>query len=567
MTIDHRPRRRASLLIAVLLAGLPGSVAAADGTPPEGSVSFPTYLIASEQLVVKSTFVDPESGLASVAISCEGGPEATYPYAPTVTIDALDPAAGGCPGYGVFDVVVRVINGEGLDFVSRGFPVEIEAGITFEYPLAPRTGKPFTIRPVYPDGYTIPSDAVCQWEFRWGSDRALRDNDHDETFGAMGFGGKRNKGYCGDWTFTLPWVPVPQFEITLEMRSGTGSLARMVRSSRWPDRELVHAAVVETDRRIHASNLPVAQVLPDTFTPIIGESITYRRYLIGGLADCCRAEWNAWMGDNGQFHRNKVGGATFTITPDRTGDLLVSWQQLDAPYLMYAMYDPPVRRRDGTDPTTTTPKLRFGAGAGGDVMPVEISWTGNDSGWGVASYRLQRSVDGGAWKKVSLPKAKSTSITQALTTGTRYRYRVRAIDKAGNVGSWRSTSSFKPRRVGDTSASPNLVYQGTWTPVADATALGGVIHEASVSGDTVRLRFRGRAIAWIAERGPDHGSAKVYIDGDYVKTVSLEYPIELPQRIAFREDWAGVGTHRIKIVLDGTAGHPIVSLDGFAILR
>ena len=39
----------------------------------------------------------------------------------------------------------------------------------FEFPLPAVAGQPFTIKPVFDAGYTIPAGQFCQWRLIWGS--------------------------------------------------------------------------------------------------------------------------------------------------------------------------------------------------------------------------------------------------------------------------------------------------------------------------------------------------------------------------------------------------------------
>jgi len=563
------PNKRVPLVLRVLTVSLalafltwPASAEAVDDTtPPVGTAVVYDYHHANETIEFKFSFSDPESGLVSIIISCDGGPEATYPYAKRLFVQRMVPSAGGCTTFGEHTFHARVVNGAGLE-TGIDITAWTEAVFRFEYPRPARTGELFTVRPVYSDGYTVPAGAVCRWEVRWGNTSSLRDNDFDETFGGMLFEGRADDGFCGEWTFTLPWVPVPQFEINLDVPD-VGS----VRSGEWPDRELVHATVAGTDRRIYQSTLPIAQVLPSTYTPVVGQPVTYTRYLVGGASGCCNPVWTARLGSGETpiIWEKWTKSSTFTITPPKPGDLFVGWHRENAKGLLGAYYDPPVRRADTIDPNTTAPVQRLVGGTSDGSTPVKVSWNGTDKGWGIASYRLQRSVNGGAWTRVSLPAAKTTSINQRLEYGKTYRYRVRAADKAGNVGSWDYGPTFKPRRIADTNTA--VAYSSGWSTVADATAHGGHLREARVAGKAARFTFSGRDVAWLAERGPGHGKAKVYIDGTYIKTVDLEAASDQPQRVVFTRHLSAKRTHAIRIVVSGTSGRPIVSLDGFAVLR
>lgn len=542
------------------MASVPVVAAVVDSTAPTGDWVGLAFDRSANELVLTSTFADPESAVVSLTTSCDGAPEVVLSYAATVRIPALDPTAGGCAEYGVNDLTAYVTNAAGQSTAPRRLVVEMTAEVSFEYPLPARTGEPFTIRPVYSPGYTPPPNAMCRWEFRWGDTASLRDNEFNETFGFLLFEGTAAEGFCGEWTFTLPWVPVPQFE--LDFRGP----AQMARSGSWPDREIFKAQVSGTDRRIRESSLPIAQVLPSTYTPIAGRSITYTRYLIGG-ASSGMATWTATLGtgDDPIVWERHTTSSTFTITPPTTGRLLVQWYKETDGRLLSAGYDPPVRRADTTAPNTRAPSVRFAPGGSDTSVPVQVSWSGTDAGWGIASYQLQRSIEGGAWTRVALPSARATTITQRLAYGTSYRFRVRATDKAGNTGSWDVGAAFRPRRTADTSTT--VTYSRGWATVSDPTAHGALSHETSTAGRAVSLEFRGRAIAWIAERGSSFGKARVYVDGTYVRTVDTGYDANLPRRLVFRASWSSVGTHRIRIVALGTIGRPTISVDGFAILR
>ena len=228
MILRSTGRSIAAVLVILTVGPLvPTTLAVVDPSPPTGTFSQPTYDPGTNELVITTSFSDPESGVASVATSCDGGPEFVRPYATTVRIPALDPAAGGCPAFGVVDLLVRVFNGAGAS-TDQTFRIDLQPVVTFDYPLPARTGERFTIRPVYTPGYVPPPDAMCRWEFRWGDTASLRDNEFNETFGFVLFEGTAGEGFCSEWTFTLPWVPVPQFELDFR-----GSVPT-ARSGSWP---------------------------------------------------------------------------------------------------------------------------------------------------------------------------------------------------------------------------------------------------------------------------------------------------------------------------------------------
>ena len=438
-----------------------------------------------------------------------------------------------------------------------------EPTFALTYPLPARTGEPFTVQVQYSDGFIPAPETICRWEVRWGSVKALRENDFDETFGGMLFEGPASKGFCTEWTFTLPWVPEPRFEFSVD-----GSGASDVKSGIWPDRNLVTAEVVGTNRRIASSTLPIAQVLPDTYTPIVGRPVTYTRYLIGGatVTAADHPRWSARLGDGERpvIWEKWTTKSTFTITPPKSGPLFVGWDSESATtgFLLAGYYDPPVRYPDTTRPNTTPPVARLGGARLAAQVPITLTWSGTDRGWGIKRYRLQESVNGGPWTTITLPTLRTTSILRYVTPGTSVRYRVRAIDKAGNKGAWDYGPVLRPKVRSE--ASTAITYRGSWTTSADPTAHGGWLRESSTAGARAVFSFTGRGVSWVAERGPGHGKAKVYVDGALVKTVDLAAATDLPRGHVFRKHWSSVGHHTVRIVVSGTG---TVDVDAFAILR
>src|SRR5690349_15183257 len=118
------------------------------------------------------------------------------------------------------------------------------------------------------------------------------------------------------------------------------------------------------------------------------------------------------------------------------------------------------------------------------------------------------------------------------------------------LADWRSTSQVTTYQ--ETSSS--ISWRGTWYAAYYDTYLGGRVRSSDVAGSRVGLTFTGTAIAWVGPVGPTRGSARVYLDGDLVKTVSTWYGSFLPTRVLFKKAWASMGKHRIVIVTNGTKG-------------
>jgi hypothetical protein len=127
---------------------------------------------------------------------------------------------------------------------------------------------------------------------------------------------------------------------------------------------------------------------------------------------------------------------------------------------------------DDTLPTTTGPvkSIAVGATIASGALPVRLVWTGSDNVSGVDRYELSQSTDGGPYVTISSSLI-STSTTRNLPPSHTYRFRVRAIDRAGNLGSWAEGSTFRLRAFQQSSVLVH--YHGTWATSTSSGWWGG----------------------------------------------------------------------------------------------
>lgn len=195
------------------------------------------------------------------------------------------------------------------------------------------------------------------------------------------------------------------------------------------------------------------------------------------------------------------------------------------------------------------------------TIPVRVSWpAATDQGRGVNGYELQRLV-GTAWASVPLAVATGTSVTVMLAPGQVHRFRVRAVDRAGNVGAWATAAALRLTAVQETSAA--VLRKGHWARRLSTAYYGGRAMSAQVAGASVRITFTGQQIAWVSLVGPARGQARIYVDGAYVRTVDLRGSSNAARRIAYVRSWASPGTHTLEIRVVGTSGRPRVDVDAF----
>ena len=116
-------------------------------------------------------------------------------------------------------------------------------------------------------------------------------------------------------------------------------------------------------------------------------------------------------------------------------------------------------------------------------------------------------------------------------------------------------------------SSRSISYRGTWRTAYSSGYMDGKARSTNARSAKASLQFTGTAIAWVGPVGPSRGKARVYVDGKLVTTVNTWASTFGPSRVLFTRSWPIVGTHRISIVANGTAGHPTVALDAFLVRR
>jgi GH25 family lysozyme M1 (1,4-beta-N-acetylmuramidase) len=218
---------------------------------------------------------------------------------------------------------------------------------------------------------------------------------------------------------------------------------------------------------------------------------------------------------------------------------------------------------DGIAPTVTAPTTGLSAGKalGSTTVPVRVHWTATDPS-GIAREALQRSISGGTWTNVSLGSATSTTSNQLLTVGKFVRQRSRATDRIANTSNWFQGPSVRASITQQNSTA--VTWSGSWHTVTTSKASGGSLRYSTVAGASATFRFTGSSVAWVAARGTSRGSARIYVDGVYATIISTRASTSAYRAIVFARNWSTVGTHTIKIVVVGNAGHPRVDVDAFA---
>ena len=146
------------------------------------------------------------------------------------------------------------------------------------------------------------------------------------------------------------------------------------------------------------------------------------------------------------------------------------------------------------------------------------------------------------------------------------RFQVDSFDDRGNyVGTAFTNAPSFVSLLGEVPDSL-ATYTGAWHTQTTVDALDGSVQFSTAKGASATLSANVRTFAWITTVGPTHGSARVFLDGTLVATVSTHASSVGHRRIMFARAWWGGPNdpvHTIRIVNAGTPGHSRVDVDGF----
>jgi subtilisin family serine protease len=183
----------------------------------------------------------------------------------------------------------------------------------------------------------------------------------------------------------------------------------------------------------------------------------------------------------------------------------------------------------------------------------------------IAGYQFEYRVDGGSWMGTQTLSAAARSVAFPATPGRLYETRLRAQDTAGYWSAWAVSPGVRPTAVQDSSST--VTYSGTWSRYVNGWNSGGSTRYAGTGGKSVSHTFTGRAISLVMPKGPTRGSARIYLDGRLVATISTYSSSFSARRIVWSRAFATSATHTIRVVVAGTAGHPRIDLDAFIVMR
>jgi hypothetical protein len=173
----------------------------------------------------------------------------------------------------------------------------------------------------------------------------------------------------------------------------------------------------------------------------------------------------------------------------------------------------------------------------------------------------------GSWKRVAywwLTGSKKKSNWSAYATN--YVNKVmRLYKQAGGVDFTGGGADPKAKRYYE--GTKLASYSGRWKTASHGGYAGDKVRYATAAGASVTFAFTGKRVRVYGPLGPTRGKAKVYIDGSYVRTINLYRGSFDARARIFEAGWKTTKSHTLRIVVQGTTGHPMVAIDEFTVVR
>jgi hypothetical protein len=198
------------------------------------------------------------------------------------------------------------------------------------------------------------------------------------------------------------------------------------------------------------------------------------------------------------------------------------------------------------------------------AVRLRVAWTASDATSGIAIHQLQQQTDGGSWVTIT-SNLTTPRLDRSLLTRHTYRFRVRAIDRAGNASAWVAGPTISLSRFSE--ASARVSYLGTWSTLAGSAYWDGATRKSTSAGARASITFTGRSIGWVSGTGPTRGKASIYVNGVLRAMVDLYSPTYRSRRVVWVGNWSTSITRKVTVRVAGTSGRPRVDLDAFVTLN
>lgn len=172
----------------------------------------------------------------------------------------------------------------------------------------------------------------------------------------------------------------------------------------------------------------------------------------------------------------------------------------------------------------------------------------------------------GSWKRVAYWWLTGSKRTTGWSASARqYVTRVMHLYAKGGKDAGPTLPTAIQKRFSERSVA--VSYTGTWKTASFSRYAGGRVRYARTAGASATFTFTGRKVVWYGPAGPTRGKAKVYVDGVFARTVDFHRRAFSARLAGFKASWSTNGPHTIRIVVQGSAGHPMVAIDEFVVTQ
>jgi hypothetical protein len=202
------------------------------------------------------------------------------------------------------------------------------------------------------------------------------------------------------------------------------------------------------------------------------------------------------------------------------------------------------------------------------TLSFKVSWTGSDPlpQSGIAAYDVQYKVGPkGTWQTWKTSTT-AKSATLKGKAGNTFYFRALAKDNAGNESVWSTTKKTIVPYDNNSLIASRSGFGSTAKSLSSGFYLGTTRYSTK-KGHKITYKFTGKSVALIGPKSPKRSEAKIYINGNYVKTVD-PYASKLGHRkVLFSKTFKKSGTRTITIENLGTAGRTRFDVDGLGVGR
>jgi hypothetical protein len=222
---------------------------------------------------------------------------------------------------------------------------------------------------------------------------------------------------------------------------------------------------------------------------------------------------------------------------------------------------------DNEPPLAVPPVASFVGGSrmSDTAVTFRLSWAAATDQSAIAGYDLGEVAPAGHVVTQASLGGSARTADRLASTGTWHTWAVRATDRLGNTGTWARAVPVRALVTQESGAGTSR--SSGWTRYASSYAAGGSAVYATRYGSWLRYTFSGSAVAVVGARGPNRGSAVIYLDGVYVRTVNANARDGGSRWILHARGVDPSRSHTLTIKVLGTPGRPRFDVDAFLVLR